>query len=191
MEGGKNMNVLIYFLVACAAMAAAVWALNRRVLGRLPTLEQFDRYVEISGPERYGYLSRLFAPGDSRFLESARGGRALLPRLQRERRRLLRLLLDDLRLDFEALLALGSMLSVLPTAKDDGYAALLARQSLRFYAFYGLLHLASFWPAVWPARFDPAPLWQQIKALRHATSTLMRALTPNDLIELRKALEIP
>ncbi len=83
------MNVLLFFLVACGIMAAAVWALNRRALSRLPTVVHFERYLEL-GSDRYRYLSRLFAPADFTFLDAARGGRPLLSRLRRERRRLSR-----------------------------------------------------------------------------------------------------
>ncbi len=181
------MNVLIFLLVACAVMAAAVWALNRRALSRLPSVSQFDSYIDL-GPDRYRYLSRLFAPEDFDFLAGVRGGQVLLSRLRRERRRLLRLLLADLRRDFEALLAVGSLLSLSPTAKDDGYAELLARQSLRFYALYYFLSMISLWPGPWPLGYDHAVLWQQIKALRASTQFVMRALTPDDLLQMRRTL---
>lgn len=184
------MNVLLLVLLACAVMAAAVWALNRRAVTRLPTIEQFDCYLDL-GPERYNYLSRLNAPQDFAFLESVKGGRELAPRLRRERRRILRLLLADLRRDFEALMAVGSLLSLSPTAKEDGYATLLARQSLRFYFLYFGLWVCSFWPGVLPPRLDAAPLWAEIKVLLRSTKTMMRALTPDDLVHLRQTLQAP
>lgn len=182
------MNVLLYLLVVLAVMALAVWALNRRAHARLPTIEQFQRYVE-AGPDSYRYLARLFAPEDFSFLEGARGGGpGFVRRLRGERRRVMRLLLGDLRVDFEALMALGSMLSGVSSAREDGYSASLTHQGARFYTLYGLLYLSSFWPAAVPLRLGPAPLWEQVKALRSSTQTLMRSLTASDMIELQKIL---
>ena len=183
------MNVLLALLVACAAMLAAMWELNRRSVKQLPTLEQYEFYLSLN-PDHYRYLSRLFAPEDFQFLKRMSSGRALLPRLRRERRRLLRLLLADLRHDFEALVAVGSLLSLSVTGKEDGYAQALAGQSLRFYASYFAFKLISYWPGPWPVPGGPVPLWQQIQALRHSTETLMRSLTPHDVVQLRQTFGV-
>lgn len=181
------MTIFLGFLVGSALAAALFWTLNRRALRRLPTVAQFDLYLDL-GPERYRYLSRLFAVEDFRFVESQRGGRALLPRLRRERRRILRLLLADLRRDFEALLAVGVLLSLSATAKDQGYAALLAGERLRFFSLYCAWMLLSACPTALHLRLDPARLWQQIETLHRTTRTLLNALSPTDLVELRRTL---
>ncbi len=181
------MTIFLGFLAGSALVAALFWTLNRRALRRLPTVAQFDLYLDL-GPERYRHLSRLFAVEDFRFLESQRSGRALLARLRQERRRIFRLLLADLRRDFEALLAVGSLLSLSATAKDRGYAALLARERFRFFSLYCAWSLLSLWPSPLCGRFDPAPLWQQIETLGRSTRTVMNALTPDDLVRLQRTL---
>ena len=137
------------------------------------------------GPDAYRHIGRLFAHEDFDFLEGAPGGPQLVSRLRRERCRLLRLLLADLRTEFRALLAVGSLLAVSTTAQDDGFAALLWKQNMIFHSNYFGLFVCSYLSVFPRHRFNPARLVKQIRTLRETTSVMMHALTLEDMDRLR------
>lgn len=181
------MNVFYIILVACAGMGLGAWALNRRSMRRIPSLYEYEIYLD-RGPNAYRYVSRLFAPEDFAFLETVPGGHELLPRLQRERRRLLRLLLADLRREFQALVAVGSLLVMSRSSQDDGFAVELWKQNMIFKSLcFGLL-ICSYLPFFEVFKYDPTPLLKQMKTVREATRVFMHALTDDDMARMRNAL---
>ena len=181
------MNVFYILLVVCAAMGLLGWALNRRSFRRVPTISEYEVYLD-RGPNAYKYVGRLFAKEDFAFLESVPGGQELLPRLRRERRRLLRLLLADLHREFQALMAVGSLLVMSRTAQDDGFAAELWKQSMIFNSLcFGLL-ICSYLPFFEALKYNPASLLSHLKTVREATRVFMHALTPSDMDRLRDTL---
>src|SRR2546427_10615581 len=127
------MSVYYLILVLCAGMALVAWAFLRSSVWHLPSISEYEIFLN-RGPDAYRHIGRLFAQEDFDFLEGAPGGPQLVSRLRRERCRLLRLLLADLRTEFRALLAVGSLLSVSTTAQDDGFAALLWKQNMIFHS---------------------------------------------------------
>lgn len=183
------MHVLYILLAACAVMGLAVLWLNHRVLGRYPTIPQFETYLE-RDPVRYKSMRRLLRPDDYRFVAEARGGRLLLSRLRRERRRLLRLVLHELRVEFEALMAVGALLCFSSSAKEEQFPALLWRQSVRFYVLHTALLAISFMPGPWPPPLDLFSLLDKLKWLRDSTQRIMNSLTPGDLEELRVGMHV-
>ncbi len=181
------MLLLATILTLCAVLAGVFAWLYTRSTARIPTPPQFRDYLG-QGPDRYRHLSRLFSYDDFAFLERNPSGRRLLSRLRSERRRLLRLILAELRVEFESLLSVGSMLANSSAAQEDQFAATLVRQTLRFYALYAGLWIYSFLPVAGPGGFMPSPLLDQIRALRQGTRQLMAALTPGDMYRLRQTI---
>ena len=181
------MLLLATILTLCAVLAGAFAWLYTRSTARVPTPPQFRDYLG-QGPDRYRHLGRLFSNEDFGFLERSPAGRRLLPRLRRERCHLLRLILAELRVEFESLVTVGSMLATSEAAQDDHFSATLVRQTLRFYTLYLFLWLYSYWPLAGSNGYLPSPLVEQIRSLREGTRQLMAALTPSDMDRLRQTI---
>jgi len=181
------MFYLATILALCVLLAALFAWLYHHTTARIPTPPQFRDYLG-QGPDRYRHLNRLFSGEDFGFLERSPAGRRLLPRLRRERRHLLRRILAELRVEFESLLTVGSMLATSSAARDDEFGATLVRQTVRFYAVYMWLWMYSYWPAAGPDGYLPDPLLEQIRSLREGTRQLMAALTPGDMDRLRQTI---
>jgi len=181
------MLLLATILTLCAVLAGVFAWLYARTTARIPTPPQFRDYLD-QGPDRYRHLDRLFSDEDFGFLERTLQGRRLLPRLRRERRQLLRLILAELRVEFESLVTVGSMLATSSVAQEDQFGANLVRQTVRFYAMYASLWLYSYWPAAGAGGYLPKPLLEQIRGLRAGTRQLMAALTPGDMDRLRQTI---
>jgi hypothetical protein len=105
--------------------------------------------------------------------------------LLRERRRLLRVVLSQLRQEFESLMAIGSMLAVSSTGQSDHLSGMLVRHTVAFYGKYLRMYLYSYSPWAGPGGAPPASLLAQVRGLRLDTRRLMTALTPQDLEQLR------
>jgi hypothetical protein len=178
------MNTAFLVLTSLAALLAlGGYLLYRRTQLAWPTVDQYELYLD-RGPERHRHLWRLFAAEDFEYVTAA-GGRAMAGRLDRERRRLLRAVLGDLRRDFEAIQAVGGMLSASPTAQADGFRLHIIGQGLLFYALYTLVLLRSLIPLWMQPRFDATPIMDHVRALRQTTSVLLNSLTDDDLAVLR------
>lgn len=181
------MLFLAIILTLCVVLAGVFAWLYSRSTARLPTPPQFRDYLG-QGPDRYRHLDRLFSGEDFGFLDRTPAGRRLLPRLRNERCQLLREILAEIRVEFESLLSVGSMLATSSAARDDQFGATLVRETLRFYAVYAWLWMYSYWPWAGPGGYLPSPLLQQIRNLREGTRQLMAALTPGDMDRLRETI---
>ena len=181
------MSVLYLLLAVCAVMGLLGWALNLRSLRRVPTISDYEVYLD-RGPNAYRFVGRLFAREDFAYLESVPGGKELVHRLRRERRRLLRLLVADLRREFQALKAVGLLLVMSRSAQDDGFAVELWKQNVIFnFLCFGLL-IGSYMPFFESLKYNPASLIDHLKTVREATRVFMHALTPTDMDRLRDVL---
>ena len=178
------MLSLFLILSVCLVLGAGFGCLYFRSAGRLPSHAQFLSSLD-RGPERYRHLARLFSAEDFAFVERSTQGQSLGRVLRRERCRLLRVVLAQLRQEFEALTAIGSMLAVSSAGQADHLSGMLVRQTVTFYKNYTGLFLYSYWPAAGPGGSYPARLLEQVRGLHVSTNRLMAALTPQDLEQLR------
>ena len=181
------MDVPYSLLALCAAMGLLGWFLNRRSQQRVPTISEYEVYLD-RGPNAYRYVGRLFAREDFDFLEAAPGGKDLVHRLRRERRRLLRLLLADLQREFQAVMAVGSILVMSRSAQDDGFAVEMWKQNMIFRSCCLGLLICSYVPFFEALKYNPSPLLGHLKTVREATRVFMHALTPSDMDRLRSVL---
>lgn len=178
---------LVTILTLCILLAGVFAWLYSRSTARIPTPPQFRDYLD-QGPDRYRHLERLFSVQDFGFLDRTPSGRRLLPRLRSERCRLLREVLAEIRVEFESLITVGSMLATSSVGRDDQFSATLVRETVRFYAVYAWLWLYSYGPFAGPGGYLPSPLLEQIRSLREGTRQLMAALTPGDMDRLRETI---
>jgi hypothetical protein len=181
------MPLLAAILIFIAVLGGAFYWLYRRPSRALPTPRQFQSYADSDG-QRYRHICRLFSQEDFDFLGRTERGQRLQPILRRERCRLLRQILAELRMEFESLVAVGSMLATSSPAQDSNFSGLLVRETVRFYSAYAWLWLYSYSPTAGPGGEPAGILVDQVRDLRQGTRQLMAALTPRDMDRLRQTI---
>jgi hypothetical protein len=129
-----------------------------------------------SARESYRPMYRLFSAGDFSFLS---GQPDLRGRLRRQRVRVMRLYLRQLRVDFEELYALARAL--VPTSLDSSFASHITLQALRFH---GLMLAVEMRCAVgWflPVQVGTGGLVEALDRLREAARVSLLAPQPANL----------
>jgi len=177
------MGVLIFLLVACVLMGLAMLLWDRTKLGEPARLDEYEWFLDRSC--RFGHLSRIAGPEDFDFLKSFPDAQHLVHRLRRERRRILRLVLQDLRQEFRALVAVGVMLADLPTARESSFAVKLMLRVVTFNARYYWLYLGTCWPFLVFAGAHTDWLTIRVADTREVTRSLLASLSASDMDALR------
>ena len=151
-------------------------------VGTVPTLHEYEVYLQLT-QRSLAHVSRLWRQDDVRFLREV-GGQHFLARLRGDRRRIRRLVLVDLRRQFQAVMAVATMLGALPSARQLNFGADVLLWSARFHlAFLGLF-LSSLPLMDRLPNISPATLLETLKSAHRATRALMVALTDNDMADL-------
>jgi hypothetical protein len=181
------MTTFIFFLAIAVVMGLAALVWDRGRLGSPARLDQYECFLD-RDPDRFRHLSRIMGHQDRDFLRSIPGAEHLAARLERDRRRVLRLVLSDLQEEFRALVAVGVMLAAAETARQDSFGVKLMWQTVRFHCVCWLLRAASYLP-VWSIPFRNTD-WVtiQVRLLRETTRNLLAALTESDMSELRNQI---
>jgi hypothetical protein len=177
------MGILIFFLVACVLMGLAILLWDRRGLGEPARLDQYEWFLDRTN--RFAHLSRITAPDDFEFLRRLPGGSRLVKRLRRERRVVLRLVLQDLKKEFRALVAVGAMLAASPTARQSSFGVKLMMRVLAFNGRYYWLYFGTFAIPLGFAGTRTTWLADHVSQTREVTRTLLAALTASDMDFLR------
>ncbi len=177
------MGILIFFLVVCFLMGLAVLLWDRQSLGEPARLDQYEWFLDRSS--RFEHLSRITAAEDFEFLERFPDTRHLVKRLRRERRTVLRLVLQDLRQEFRALVAVGVMLAGVPTARQSNFGMILMMRLAAFNARYYWLYLGTFLPLFRLAGQRTNWLTVRVADTRELTRALLASLSANDMDSLR------
>jgi hypothetical protein len=175
----------IFLGLALVFLAVAGYRLVRPP--HMATLEDFDTLCNVEF-DRYGHLKRLLAPEDFQFLVSTRRGGALVPHLRRERFRIHRLYLEQMREEFLSLLSIGSLFAAAPTARAEKFARRLALVRLRFEWLVLRLRLKALASRLFGIHTDLVPLSEQIDSLRSLADSVLHRLTPQDMAHLRATL---
>jgi hypothetical protein len=177
------MGTLILFLVLCVLMGLAVLLWDRTRLGEPARLDQYEWFLDRSA--RFAHLSRIGSPDDFEFLKSFPGAGDLVKRLRRERRAILRLVLQDLRQEFRALIAVGVMLAALPTARESSFGVKLVWRMAAFNVRYCWLYLGTYCPALQFVGEHTNWLTDRVTDTREVTRALLASLTTSDMDSLR------
>jgi hypothetical protein len=162
-------------------LAVLLW--DRAGLGEPARLDQYEWFLDRSC--RFGHLSRIAAPDDFEFLKGFPGTGDLVSRLRRERRTVLRLVLQDLRQEFRALVAVGVMLAGLPTARQSSFGVKLMLRVAMFNTRYCWLYLGTFWPLLGFVGARTSWLTDRVADTREATRALLASLSASDMDVLR------
>jgi hypothetical protein len=164
-------------------MGLAVLLWDRTRLGEPARLDQYEWFLDRSC--RFGHLSRIAASDDFEFLEGLPGAAHLVTRLRRERRAILRLVLQDLRQEFRALVAVGVMLASLPTARESSFGVKLMMRVAAFNTRYYWLYLGTFWPSLGAIGTHTNWLTDRVADTREVTRALLASLSASDMDVLR------
>jgi hypothetical protein len=176
------MTTLLFLLAvviaAAAGLSAVLWRLLRSSAALpdpVPAAQDFA--IGRSRLDAYRPMNRLFSKEDFAFATAYSGaGAGLSKRLRRQRSRILRLYLQDLRRDFSRLYAFCRLLA--PKSPDPQFASLVTQQALTFYGLWLVLQLRCSLGWFLYVRVDTADLVGSLERLREAAKATMDALTP-------------
>jgi hypothetical protein len=176
------MTVLVLLLALILIVGLAGAALLWRLLRTRPSLEGPQVALEAlaskrSAVETYQPMSRLFAEEDFAFVSApprTRPGAA--KRLRRQRGKILRLYLRELRSDFEHLYTVCRLLA--PQSSDPNFAPLITQQALAFYGLWMVLQVRCSLGWFLHVRVDTVDLVSSFERLRQAAQATLQAMTP-------------
>jgi hypothetical protein len=166
---------IVLLLLAVVSSVAVVLAIElTHLFGRAPRIADLPQLaVELSGPDRYRPVERLFDSADARFLRTRAGNAPELgKRLQRSRQRVMRSYLRVFRRDFHEAWSVGRILA--PFSEDPNFGVTLVTQLLTFYRLYGSIEMRMLLHAYQPGSVEVGEL---LGALRQARRIALNTLT--------------
>ena len=161
------MTLVLAWVVTGGSLALLVWALTRMILRRRSSAPLDSDDIADFSLDRYQPMGRLMAEEDLVFLKSQPGYRAEMgARWKRERRRIFRLYLAELKADFRRLHAHARELVAASGADSAGLVEVLMKQQFTFVMATTALEfrLALQWIGV--GRVDITPLIELVEAMR-------------------------
>ena len=182
------MTFTLFVLLGAIATLAVAWLLARKITGFRPASVTDLEALFYKGPDVYASIGRILGPQDFDFLAAARCGGPFVARLRRQRVALMKVMLGQMREEFESLLTIGALFATAPTAQAENFAGLLQRNRIRFYRNLGRLYLRTWVNrfVLWP--IEVLPLNGEIQEMRREADRILHALTPGDLGVLRTHL---
>jgi len=178
-----RMSVLIAVLGSGVLVGMAVICWDSLGLGAVATLDQYERYLRFT-PHYLRHVPRLWQQGDFCYLRDLAAGRHLEAPLRRDRRRVRRLVLKDIRCQFRAAIAVATMLATLPSARQLNFGIEVLLWISRFNVAFVGLFLSSLPLLDRVQNVSPAGLLEVLERAHKATRALMVALTANDMADL-------
>ncbi len=171
------MIALLLLLAFVLAVATGVGLTLRRLYGARsegisPALKAALSAPARSALETYQPMSRLFAEEDFRFLSGL--APALVKRLRRQRRHVMRLYLRELQADFERIYAFCRALA--PRSQDPSFATLITKQALSFYGLFVVLQMRCGLGWFLPVRVDTGDLVDAFDRLHQAAQAALQAM---------------
>ena len=162
------MTPVLGWIVTFGSLTGLIWVLTRMLLRRRRSSTTLDS-DETAGfsLDRYQSMGRLMAEDDLVFLKSQPGYRAEMGvRWKRERRRIFRIYLAELKADFRKLHAHARELAAGSEADSTALVEVLMKQQFTFMMATTALEfrLALQWIGI--GRVDITPLIQLIEAMR-------------------------
>lgn len=164
-------TLIVFSSVAVLLLAALIWALRAP---RRMSRGNFDlNSLEQPGRQHVTYLSliRRASSGEDLAFLSKRGYTKLHSRLQRERRKVVLLYLDQLRSDFERLTRMARAVAALSPSAGVRHELERAQLSFEFLARYYAIRLAFGWG------FAPMAQLSQLSQLVSQLSIQMETMT--------------
>jgi hypothetical protein len=166
---------IVLLLLAVVGSVAVVLAIElTHLFGRAPRIADLPQLaVELSDPDRYRPVERLFDSADARFLRTRVGHSAVLEeRLLRSRQRVMRSYLRVFRHDFHEAWGVGRILA--PFSEDPNFGVTLMTQLLTFYRLYTCMEMRMLLHACQPGNVEVGEL---LSALRQARRIALTTLT--------------
>jgi hypothetical protein len=173
-----TMLLLLLAVILVVGIAAALTMRGLlRATGVMPQAEMEALASGRSALESYQPMGRLFAPEDFAFVEAQPGASpVMLKQLRRQRARVMRLYLHDLRGDFARLYAFCRLLA--PQSQDPRFAALITQQALSFYGLWMILQVRCSVGWFLHVRVDTVDLVGSLERLRAAARAVAVSMTP-------------
>jgi hypothetical protein len=162
------MTLVLAWVVTVGSLAGLLWVLTRMILRRRQSAAALDG-DETAGfsLDRYQPMGRLMAEEDLVFLKSQPGYRAEMgARWKRERRRIFRLYLAELKADFRRLHAHARELVAGSGADSAALVEVLMKQQFTFAMATTALEFRLPLQRIGVGKVDIAPLIELVEAMR-------------------------
>jgi hypothetical protein len=172
--------VILAWVITVGTLVGLLWWLTRLALRRRPATgwSDGDDSTEFS-LDRYQPMAGLLAEEDLAFLKSQPGYRAEMGvRWQRERRRIFRVYLGELKSDFRRLHAQAREMVAQSGADSADLVAVLMKQQATFWRSTTALELRLALESMGIGKVDIAPFMQLIEAMRVDLAQRTAPLTP-------------
>jgi hypothetical protein len=162
------MSLTLAWVVTIGSLAGLIWVLTRMILRRRRSSATLDS-DDAAGfsLDRYQPMARLMAEEDLVFLKSQPGYRAEMgERWKRERRRIFRLYLAELKADFRKLHAHARELVAGSGADSAALVEVLIKQQLTFLMATTALEFRLALQQIGIGKVDITPLIELVEAMR-------------------------
>jgi hypothetical protein len=166
---------IVFLLLAVVGAIAVVLAMElTHLFGRAPRVADLPQVAaDLSAPDKYRPVERLFDSADARFLRSRAGNaHEAEKRLRRSRQRVMRSYLKVFRSDFHEAWNVGRILA--PFSEDPNMGVTLMTQLLTFYRLYACIEMRMLLHAYQPGNVEVGEL---LSALRQARRIALTTLT--------------
>lgn len=165
------MTIVLLLLAVVGSIAVVLAIELTHLFGKAPRVADLPQLaIELSAPDRYRPVERLFDGDDIRFLRAREGGAEAAKRLQRSRRRVMRSYLGLFRRDFQQAWSIGRILA--PFSDDPNFGVTLVTQLVTFYRLYALIEMRMLVNA-----YQPVQVGQLLSALREVRQVALTTLT--------------
>ncbi len=162
-----NMSLVLAWVITVGSLAGLLWGLSRMISRRRSTAALDSDETADFSLDRYQPMGRLMAEEDLLFLKSQPGYRAEMGvRWKRERRRLFRLYLAELKADFRRLHAQARQLVADSGANSAGLVEILMKQQGTFLMATTALEFRLALQRISIGKVDVKPLIEMIEAMR-------------------------
>lgn len=161
------MTLALAWVITVGSLTGLIWVLTRMILHRRSSAASVSDETDGFSLNRYQPMGRLMDEEDLVFLKSQPGYRAEMgERWKRERRRIFRLYLAELKADFRRLHAQARELVAVSGADSSALVEVLMKQQFTFMMAIAALEirLALHWAGI--GRVDVTPLIQLVEAMR-------------------------
>jgi len=161
------MTLVLAWVITVGSLIFLLWVLARMLLRRRSAATQDSDETDGFSLDRYQPMGRLMAEEDLVFLKSQPGYRAEIgERWKRERRRIFRMYLAELKADFRRLHAHARELVAASGADSSALVEVLMKQQVMFLMATTALEfrLALQWIGI--GRVDITPLIKLVEAMR-------------------------
>jgi hypothetical protein len=161
------MTLMLAWVVTVGSLTLLFWVLTRMILRRRSSATLDSDETAAFSLDRYQPMGRLMAEEDLVFLKSQPGYRAEMgARWKRERRRIFRLYLAELKADFRRLHAHARELAAGSGADSAGLVEVLMKQQFTFIMATTALEFRLALQRISIGRVDITPLIELVEAMR-------------------------